>query len=487
MGRSRLLVFAFICIVTTAVAQQDFNFRQADSITYNATLAGNWDDVIATGKTALERDIDYFYLRLRLGMAYYQKNNYRTAIKHLETAERFNPKNEINKNYLYHSYLYSGRFAEAAYMAGSMEPRMREVGGIQKPGILCALSIESGPEFSNNYENNALGELKPRQFSQFQDLYGNSYYTNLGALFQAHSRVSIFASYSNLIIDKKTQFQYNWNSPDSLVEYEWGFARYFPSQPKTETSEYAYTLRQNSGYLKAGIYLGKGWMLNPAVHYIHVNTKSTGVKNNSFLVQDTAFYIQAIDSVSLFSYEKLNFKLESSDLILNNVVVSIGLNKQLGIFDLGIFGSWSNLNEKNQLQYGASLAYYPLGNLNLYGNTCLKGLSEDGETQAIFSQLIGGSITKFLWAEAFGAFGNLRGTNESNAYVVYNISDDISLKAGLNLIFVVSPSVSLSVRYQYLKKNGYRWLYGAGLGQGGRQEELDYTNQSIIGGLKWTF
>ena len=145
-----------------------------------------------------------------------------------------------------------------------------------------------------------------------------------------------------------------------------------------------------------------------------------------------------------------------------------------------------NLNDLNQVQFGFSATYYPLGNLNFYGNSTIKALTEDQEKDVVFSQMIGVKISDFMWTEGFGTFGNISGTNESNAFVVYNISDEINLKTGLSLIFVLSPSIQLSVRYQYLQKTGYRWRGGPNMRPEGNIQELDYINQSIIGGLKWT-
>jgi hypothetical protein len=165
----------------------------------------------------------------------------------------------------------------------------------------------------------------------------------------------------------------------------------------------------------------------------------------------------------------------------------MALHKQSGIFDLGLSASYSNLNKIKQVQIGFSATYYPFGNLNFYGNTGIKGLIENRDPRPVFSQMLGVKLSRFLWLEGFGVFGNLRSTNESNAFVVYNITDKIDFKAGLNLIFVISPSLQLSARYQYLQKEGKRMEYSTEIPGGERTVEFNYINHSIIGGLKWTF
>ena len=59
MGRSSLLIILLLCISSTARAQQSYDFRQVDSITYAYTLSENWNEVIEVGKYGLKNDIDY--------------------------------------------------------------------------------------------------------------------------------------------------------------------------------------------------------------------------------------------------------------------------------------------------------------------------------------------------------------------------------------------------------------------------------------------
>lgn len=487
MGRRGILIILLIFILSQeGTAQETINFRQVDSTTYAAYLAGNWDEVIRTGKQALDEDIDYFYLRFRMGVAYYNKHNYRAASRHFYSAGEFNPENGATKEYRYYSYLLSGRHDEATFMTGTMNDRTLEATGISKPSFFSLLNAEAGPEFSNNFEQNSLGQMPRGQLQQWQDIYGNSMYGQVGVKMNLHPRINLYLGYSYLSINKKAELQYLWNEPVK-VEFGWGFRKQSTSESKMEYQYYDYNLKQNGVYLKSGIYPGNGWSLCPAIHYVNVNTKNISIQNNSRIVQDTAYYHAAHDSVAYLYYNRMAYSINARDLVLNNVVLSLSINKQISVFDLGLFGSWSNLNEGNQVQFGFRAAYYPLGNLNLYGVSTIKGISSDDELWPVIGQVIGFRATSFLWADAFGVFGNMRGTNESDAFVVYNIDDDINLKTGLKLTFVIAPSVQLSARYQYMQKTGFRYVSGPQGRPGQSVQKLDYSNHSIIGGLQWTF
>lgn len=451
MGRAGLIIILFLFVAGLANAQLKIDFRRVDSSMYHASISENWNEVIRVGKEALHHDIDYFYLRMRMGLAYFNKQHYRNSAEQMEKAIEFNPEDPLTREYLYYALIYSGQNDEAARASSSWDQSFKKEKGIKNRKGVEGIYLETGPEFSNNFDDNKMGKL-PQQFRyREQDLYGNSYYSQLGINLNINPHITMSAAYSNLIISRQVSVQYKWGETDSVVSYD-------------------YNVRQNSFYLNGKILLAKGWSLTPAIHYIHVKTEDISI---GLLVP-----IGSQDA----KYDILHLGYS-----FNNMVWSLALNKQIAVFDLGIFASYSNLNNMTQLQFGFSATYYPFGNLNFYGNTTIKGLFEEHDPRPVSSQMLGVKVSNFLWIEGLGVFGNLRSTNESNAFVVYNITDDINLKAGLNLIFVISPSVQLSLRYQYLQKEGGRTEYSTDLPEGQRTIKLKYTNQNIIGGLKWTF
>lgn len=487
MGRAGLVMILLLFFAGLANAQLENDFRRVDSSMYHASISENWDEVIQVGKEALRHDIDYYYLRMRMGLAYFNKQNYRNSAKQMEKALEFNPEDPLAKEYLYYALIYSGQDDEATWASSRWSQSFKNEKGIKNSKVIESIFLEAGPEFSNNYDKNEMGKLPQYLTYREQDLYGNNFYSHLGFSLNPGKRISLYAGYSNLTISRQATVQYTWEKPDSVMNYVWGFEKYFPSEPGLEQAVYDYNISQNSFYLNARILLGKGWSLTPSIHYIHVKTKTISVDINTVQVTDTALYIRSTDSLVLMEYEETKYDILPIEYSFSNMVWSLALNKQLAVFDLGIFASYSDLNKIKQVQLGFSATYYPFGNLNFYGNTTIKGLFEKRDSRPVFSQMLGVKASSFLWIEGFGIFGNLKSTNESNAFVVYNITDDINFKAGLNLIFVISPSVQLSLRCQYLQKEGIRTEYSPNIRDGQRTVKLKYTNQSIIGGLKWTF
>ena len=139
MGRTAFLIILTVIMFSSLKAQVQFDFRQVDSITYVNTLSENWEEVIGAGKLAIENDIDYFYLRLRMGIAYFNKGNYRSASRHLLQAGKFNPDDGLTKDYLYYSFLYAGQDKKAAYVSSGLNEKMRSKYGIDRPKIISGI------------------------------------------------------------------------------------------------------------------------------------------------------------------------------------------------------------------------------------------------------------------------------------------------------------------------------------------------------------
>ena len=68
------------------MAQQPLSLISVDAQTYSLWQKKDWNGLIAAGKKALKADIDFYYLRVRMGIAYYEKKNYHMALLHFEKA-----------------------------------------------------------------------------------------------------------------------------------------------------------------------------------------------------------------------------------------------------------------------------------------------------------------------------------------------------------------------------------------------------------------
>ena len=74
-----IIVFLFFFRAASGFAQDTLSAASVEQKTYQLYLDKNWNELITYGNKAIEKGYDYFYLQLRVGIAYYEKKNYRIA------------------------------------------------------------------------------------------------------------------------------------------------------------------------------------------------------------------------------------------------------------------------------------------------------------------------------------------------------------------------------------------------------------------------
>ncbi|MBN2482093.1 MAG: hypothetical protein JXB19_10155, partial [Bacteroidales bacterium] len=80
------IVFVFMMVITPIVLnaqqQEKLTYAEVNSQTYQLYLDRDWHALIKVGKHALREGIDYYYLRMRIGIAYYELKRYQASIPH---------------------------------------------------------------------------------------------------------------------------------------------------------------------------------------------------------------------------------------------------------------------------------------------------------------------------------------------------------------------------------------------------------------------
>jgi hypothetical protein len=118
-----------------------------------------------------------------------------------------------------------------------------------------------------------------------------------------------------------------------------------------------------------------------------------------------------------------------------NFSTSISLSRKLKYIEPSLAITYTNLSNTNTFSIEGALNYFPLGNLNLYGNTKIGIVTNDSETNTIITQLLGLKISKKIWIEGYGAFGNHQNYISDNGLYVFNTPNKINWYAGSNLNF----------------------------------------------------
>jgi len=401
-----VLIFILICYVN-ANAQNDFSKDSVDKKSAILFQNKKWDELISFGNTALKRNAETYFLRVRLGMAYFEKENYFNAIPEFERAIEIGYQDENVLEYLYNSYLKTGRTEDAAFIFSSFSESGKN--RIKPLNNSFAENIFTGIEygFSNDESRNANTDLDGDQNKYGeQTIFRNSILATAGLNQLPFDRLNIFYDYTYINSGKTKIIMRN-----------------------SEKLNDDYQEIQNRFYNRFDILAANGLVICPAGHYISkkYNTLFAGIADST--LSDISVSEKEIDN--------------------ENFILSISASKFYSIYKFTLSGSFSYLNEFHQSQLGLSFLMYPLRKTSFYTNTSAVLHSENKISNLIVSQSIGIKAGKRIYIEASASAGVMKNYNEQNGYTVYNTGDVIKSKFGISLGFSLLKNLNINIGYSF--------------------------------------
>ncbi|MEY2828533.1 MAG: hypothetical protein RIQ33_391 [Bacteroidota bacterium] len=219
MYKKLILGVIIILLNFAAHAQKRMTAGHLDTLTYKKYLNGDWDAVLKYGKNATKHHIDFYYLRCRLGYAYYMKKQYRASANEYEKALKLYPQGTEALEYLYFCYIENQEFDRASltYKKFSSEQKTR-IHDYRVP-IIKNIQMTAGVKHTN--VSQSLRDLN---------------FTSASIGHYVAPGLSLFHQYSGL-----------------------------------QQDAYSSSIRQHQYYVSAHLPLKKGWQIMPAFHYIKTN------------------------------------------------------------------------------------------------------------------------------------------------------------------------------------------------------------------------
>lgn len=213
-------------------AQVKIDFAWYDKHTYQLYQDKAWPRLIELGQLAIKDGHDFYYLRMRLGIAYYEQGKYRSAISHFEHALDFNS-DPLAAEYLFYSYKFSGRMMDANLVYAKYKNQLKSRDIPSSTGFITGLYTELGI----------------KMISPANSEFGPLLYTHIGARQQLGSRLSLYHGY----------MRYSQN----ITQFEEvpGFG---PGGITINETKRKYV--QNEYYLRATIPIVKGLQLIGSLH-----------------------------------------------------------------------------------------------------------------------------------------------------------------------------------------------------------------------------
>lgn len=262
--KTALYLFTFSLFFLKSYSQDKIDGTEIETKTLEFYNNKNWNSLIAIGDEAFKNGNDYFYLRMRMGIAYFEQKNYCISVEHFKKAIVFNATDDLANEYLYYSYMYSGKEEEARKLTTTFSSELKEKLGFNDISVIDFITVSGGSKIANSpfsASNNAI-YFKP---ANFFELGLKHYFKNKFSLFHALSTFN------------------------------------------QET--YIGKINQNQYYALAAIPLKNNWSVSPAFHILKLNF--TGIIPNINSDTSTNNYFVGSFSVNK-SFKKFDFSTGST-------------------------------------------------------------------------------------------------------------------------------------------------------------------------------
>jgi hypothetical protein len=399
------LIMAFTLFLLMAQGQEKLNYPEVDKVSYELFLQGKWIELIDFAKEARRQNIDFFYLQIRTGIAYYNLKKYRTAsdwfLKAWESDQSF----EWLQEYLYYSLLWGGRALEAQKVAGDFSSGMQDKIGFSEKK-LTRVGLEAGYSFNPDFET--LNEANHGLQAGVGEDYGEAFYLknyHFESVDLSH-RISpaISLNHNLTYVGLNREQQVDWGSANSF---------------SMETSQFQY-------FLNPQFLLGKRLYVSPSISaiwgsYDFFAGGFTGTQTKMFYNTSATF----------------------SDLVF-----SISAWSHFGIISPGMEYNYANINNTGFRQYSAWLTVYPFSNLSFYftPRAYFKSSQEGGFGFNTFGISAGAQLGPVHF---FGTYlaGEMENFVESGGYVVSNFPGVSKQKFSGSFYFPTGKKFQFVMRY----------------------------------------
>lgn len=394
MKKSQFIIILLFLSTANFKAQDTLNSSFVESNSYKLYTEKNWTELIKFGNHAIEKEFDYYYLRIRLGIAYFESSNYYGAEKHFKKALSFNSDDELVLEYLYFCYIYTNHFEEAKKLSKSFSIRLSEKLKTKKNSPINFLMFEGGIRTTDS--TRVLGN-------------GNYFHFGLG-----HSVAKEFSLFHAI-----TYFNQTF-SDGGLVNGNYRLFQYF---------------------LKATVPLKNNWQISPGFHLLYKNALITS-PTGSVVIPPPGF-------------PPPRPNLKDTNEIATYLVGSLSVRKSVNHFDFSLGSTFSSVFDKNQIEHFTTISYSPLKKDKLILGLSSFIHSEDSysNTYLALNPFLGINPTNKI--SLFGSYlYNQGGKNiiEGNGYIVNNSPDLTKARWSFLASVAVTKKIDIYGLYQFENK-----------------------------------
>jgi len=425
------LIFCFLFVLNSYAQKSSFSFKAVDSISYALFLKQDWKTLIELGKDAKSEGINFYYLKVRMGISYFKKGKMLIAMKYLEEAYELNQYDVVVQDYLYWTYRYTGMFLESDVFYKKMDEELKADLN-HKLHIVSAIDV--GVVATNNVDYDAM-----------------------------LSENNISSSYNSRVLPKNYQLY--------MLGLNHRFSNSTNFYHRITVMPVASVLQQNVN--------------NAIVNSSFQGTETRYYADATFALQNK-WYLDTYLGLFFGSFDEFDFT-SITPVNANNktkytdVLFGASVSKLCYYFRNTANISYSNLGVFDQFQVGYTLSLYPFGNTLLvpFGSVQYQNESTDSLNESHLVYTGGLSInTKNVTLTAYVNSGEMHNFNSNNGAVIYNQSA-IGLNEYGAILRLHLNKATVKVGYSFMNMEDYYF-----------SEELTQTiykfnQQNLIAGFTW--
>ncbi|PKP53680.1 MAG: hypothetical protein CVT92_02865 [Bacteroidetes bacterium HGW-Bacteroidetes-1] len=460
-----------------------------DSLTYQLYMKGSWKELLRTGNRMPAEGMDYYYLRMRTGIAAMQVKDYAQAEKHFRKALSFNPMDKNAVLFLAQTLAANNKNVESGSLYRSMSTQSRKESGLKEGWVPISAHVDIGAVFRNKKNGLGFDDLTGSAGVYGQErIYKNNLFYDAGLYFKTNPQWLFYAGFQSIGIDVTDRFAFIESSltNDSIIVSDAGKAYYYSVDTIHKTNNYEHQLKQQSAYFQAQWSSSTKWSLVAGLHVLSVKSDFTLTEEERISINDTAFYNNNTGQVELFNtyLEQVSFY----NVPWKTYDINVSLNGKLhfGKFTALAGISTGSINDSSVFQANTGFLYMPFGNLNTFNQTEFFALHTNGQVSWAAKTRFGIQPLKSTWLEAEIFAGALNNLNDQYGYIIYNNPDKLNLRFEATLSKALTDRVIIQIRYRYMEsERQFSHLDDSGndliLGS------YHINSQTIIGGIKWIF
>lgn len=385
----KIIIFLIIFCFSFSSFAQKTNYFQSDNDTYQKYLQKDWKGLIELGKIAKRDKIEYYYLNVRMGLAYFEKGKYLIAIPYFEKALKENPDDQFVQDYLYYSYLYSGNEDLSLSIYSKMSQNLKQTKNINS-GKMKDFDLNFGYHINRNYEQLSSLNYKDAGIVDVVVRLDKAMY-NIGAgmNFQLSQNTFLY----QMIGYRKADFLY--------------------IEQNTEDLRYDLSLNEFDYYGKFNFQLGRRW--SASLNY-----------NLLFGTSQDLVYMAGSGRRPGGYYSQLVF--------FGNVSSGFSITKQWKHVVLSPHINYLLFNGSN-IFVGSSLILYPLGNTDLFvkSDVSYNPLSNENFPFVIKTEA-GFRLWKFYFTGTY-YYGKIQYFVEDDGKFVYNFNQSVLNQSAFTVEF----------------------------------------------------